>query len=144
MTKQRLEQEASLPTGYLSMLERGKRGVKQGVGAEILRRLADTLDVRVEWLLLGTGTMQLEPGEDDPLPNRTTALRLAREGGVPEEVLHIVEGLGIERAQERSAWWWIEEIQMQHAMIRRDAGRSDTRGPSTAPPQTRVRRRADK
>jgi transcriptional regulator with XRE-family HTH domain len=58
-TSYRLAKESHVSQQYVGQLLKGQRG--SGVSADIAGRLADALEVRVEWLVHGTGSKDASP-----------------------------------------------------------------------------------
>jgi transcriptional regulator with XRE-family HTH domain len=67
MSQQQLEQTAELSKGYVSRIQRGER---VHVSPDVLRRVAEALEVSYEWLATGKGEMEraveTEPGPSKP------------------------------------------------------------------------------
>jgi transcriptional regulator with XRE-family HTH domain len=75
MTKLRLEEEAKLARGYVTRIIKGER---LKLSPELLRRMADVLQVGYEWLATGRGDMyDVSPPPSPPKPPRTAALDAA-------------------------------------------------------------------
>lgn len=94
LTKQKLEEEAGLASGYVSRITRDQQGGKRP-GADTVAALARALGVEEAWLRTGSGagpgqprgTLRVEPLRPN-LDQAVTLLR--REGQVsPEVVAHV-------------------------------------------------------
>jgi len=75
MTKLRLEEEAKLARGYVTRIIKGER---LKLSPELLRRMADVLQVGYEWLATGRGDMyDVSPPPPPPKPPKTASLDAA-------------------------------------------------------------------
>lgn len=124
--------------GKVSLNELGRRaGVGVGVmsrlasttGAvhrspETLRRVAEALGFSMEWLTYGRG--EPEPGSVRPVaeeryPNRTTAARIAIDGGVDAGAVQAVLDRDYEIDRDPSILWWLHEIE-RRALLKQAGG----------------------
>lgn len=81
-TQTQTNRDLELPQGYMSRLVRGLRGSK-ALDPELIRRLADYLEVGFEWLAIGRGLMR--PGSSQtPLEE---AMIFARRHGCREDAI---------------------------------------------------------
>jgi transcriptional regulator with XRE-family HTH domain len=116
----KLAAAAGLSQGTVSRIERGGRSTgarAPGVGEVTLKKIAAALNVRPEWLMTGEGPFEAEA---DPLPHRSEAIKIAREGGVPEPVLEAVAAAQVPEAESRSTWWWVQAIQRREVYFREE------------------------
>lgn len=139
MTKQQLEEAASLSRGSLSRMEAGGRGIRTGGSAQVLQRISQALNVRLEWLVSGTEPIENTEAHE-PLQNLHKAIAIAREGGVPESILELVKKENSLATTDQTIWWWIEEIRLRHALVQHENRAPESRSPITIPPNTEIRR----
>lgn len=110
-----LEKKAALSLGMVSRAEKDERAPT----TRTLSKLASALDVHVEWLISGTPPMELEePSQDDQVPNRAVAARLARDDGVHQAAIQSVVGEKSDAlALTRSVLWWTDRMRMRQVEI---------------------------
>lgn len=126
ISQNELEKRGGLSVGYVSRLEKGERGTRGGITEGTLQKLAVALGIRAAWLLSGDGEMV---GDENPLPRKSAAIQIAREGGVPEAILRLVAEADIADAESKSVLWWVEEILLTQLIQARNHG--DARRTST-------------
>jgi transcriptional regulator with XRE-family HTH domain len=86
-SKRAIEKETPMGKGYLSHLlkEGGTRGTNPS--DDMVKKLAKVLGVRPEWLSEGVPPMRGGVEDEDPLPERASAVAFAHAAGYPEPVI---------------------------------------------------------
>lgn len=118
----RLDELAGTAQGYASRITRGDRG--QRIDPRIAEAIARVLDVRLEWLLRGTGPIEPEratlEAPADVYPERARAIAVARALGVAEEAIARVAGLSPSGGQTRLAKDWMRLMLSQDEWLGAD------------------------
>lgn len=125
-----LARQAQLSNRQISRIERAAGEAKRGITNKTLAKLATALQVRPEWLLTGKGPR--EETLEHELPRRAEAIRIAREGGVSEEVIKVVLALPVADPSTKTAWWWLQVIARREALLKEEG----TLPPASEPPMT--------
>ncbi len=106
VTQNGVERKAHLGKGYLSRLIYGSRG-ETSVNPQHMQRLAESLHVNFEWLVVGTGPMRKEGRETTPAEE---AITMARSVGCREDAITTAWERNRDRTLEMTLGDWTDAI----------------------------------
>lgn len=144
MSQSRLEQMARLSHGYVSRLVRGARF---NVSPPVLRRIAEALHIRYEWLAIGEGEIEDKALPDAARPTKSVepnALEIAlayHHARWSASTIAAARALEIEPGAELSPPAWADLLdRIQRALEPFRAPRASVASGPAATPQTPKRR----
>lgn len=107
-TPTRTERESKLPQGYMTRLlgtsEKGRARQILAPGPDMIRQLADYLEVSYEWLAIGRGSMRQAGWADSPLEE---AMLFARRNGAREDAMLAAAERYRDDETVVTAWDWV-------------------------------------
>jgi transcriptional regulator with XRE-family HTH domain len=117
-SQSRTERESGLPQGYMTRLLGKSEKAKQifSPGPDVIRKLADYLQVSYEWLAIGRGEMRSASWAPSELE---AATRFARDHGAREDAIQNVAARFRESEEDFSAIDWILEFDSEARRLER-------------------------
>jgi transcriptional regulator with XRE-family HTH domain len=110
-----LDRSLGKAQGYTSRLVRNERSPR----VETIERLTKVLRVRAEWLLSGTGDIELATdmeADSDTYPNRARAAQIARLDGFSEQAIARVRQVTLQSGHDLRVTEWLLAIRAEHEL----------------------------
>lgn len=107
-----LAEKAGLTETHISTI----RSRKRGVGREALPKLAKALGLTIEQVYREAGTSA--PPASDRYPNRALAAQVARQSGISEEAVRLVESELLDAKTDPTPLYWLRKMELAAEELR--------------------------